>query len=428
MRINSAASLLLIYRLAASMAAPWVPLVLRRRVKEGKEDLSRLNERFGKASIIRPTGPLVWFHAASVGELFSLLTLMQLLPKNLPQFTSLVTTGTVTSAKLALDRLPSGAIHQYAPLDLSVPTRRFINYWKPSLAIRMESELWPIQLEEMRLSKIPTLLVNARISPQSQTRWLRASGLASHLLRTFEAIFAQSPEDATRYSSIAKCKVVYSGNLKAAAGPLPFNKDRLIALNKLISGRLIWVMASTHEGEELIAADAHKILKGSFPDILTDIVPRHPKRGSSISKKLREGGYKIGLRSEGTEPESDIDIYIDDSIGELGIWYRVASLVVVAGSLRPFGGHNPLEPAILRKPLIFGPNMDNFQSIADGLVREGGAIITSESALAADLCRLLGDDDSRLKIGMAALEYAQNQQILASRVGEAVAPWLQKIS
>jgi len=415
------------YRLTVRAAAPWVPLALRRRARAGREDPARLGERLGRPGRDRPAKPLVWFHAASVGELLSLLTLLQALPGDTPAFTPLVTTGTVTSAALAAERLPATAIHQYAPVDLAVPVSRFLGYWRPALALRVESELWPNQIEALRIAEIPMLLVNARLSLRSEARWRRVSGLAQRLMGAFAEILAQSPEDAARFSALAGREVSYVGNLKAAAGPLPVDPDKLSAMAQLTAGRPIWVLASSHEGEEVLAGQAHRYLADVHPRLLTVIVPRHPIRGPAIGDALAQMGLQVGLRSAGAQPGPDHEVYVADTLGELGLWYQVAAVAVVGGSIFQHGGHNPLEPAILRRPILFGPHMGNFRSLADGLLEAGGAGVTSGTMLAANVGRLLADGDGRERMAAAGAEYALSEQQAAGEVAAAVAPWFRAL-
>lgn len=418
---------LLAYRLIACAAAPWVRLALRRRARAGREDVVRLGERMGRSGRARPAGPVVWFHAASVGELLSLLPLLRALPDDLPAFTPLVTTGTVTSAAIAAERLPPRAIHQYAPVDLSAPVGRFLRHWRPSLALRVESELWPNQIEALRAAETPALLVNARLSPRSEARWRRVSGLARRLMGAFAAVLAQSPEDAGRLEALGAREVRYVGNLKAAAEPLPADPAQLAAIAQLVAGRPSWVLASSHEGEEVLAGEVHRALAEVHPGLLTVIVPRHPARGPAIAAALRRAGLKAGLRSAGAEPGAGAGVYVADTLGELGLWYRATAVAAVAGSLVPHGGHNPLEPAILERPVLFGPHMGNFRGLADGLLAAGGAAAVTATTLADDVGRLLADEDRRDQMAAAAAAYAFTERRATDGVAAAVEPWFRAL-
>lgn len=428
MNIRSGTLLVKIYFFIARCCSPLAYLFLLYRAKSGKEDLYRLKERLGVTQRIRPSGPLVWFHAASVGELLSLITLLEILPSNLPSYSVLVTTGTITSSKIATQRLPESAIHQYAPLDLPFSVKRFLNHWKPNLAVRVESELWPVQIEYLRSKNIPSLLINARLSEKSYLRWARISGLAERLLGAFQVILVQSPQDEIRISSFGEFNIKFVQNLKAASAPLPVDEENLSRIRDKVYGRPIWALASTHDGEESIAVKTHKILEKKYPKILTILIPRHPERGLLIAKKLKKSGLSVGLRSQGDEPDENIGIYVVDTLGELGLWYRIALLAVISGSFVDYGGHNPLEAAMLKKPILFGPYIGNFEKICYELIGVGGAISTTDLALSNDVSRLLEDDGVRDKIANAAFVYAQDQKNKAFSIGEVVAPWFRELT
>ena len=414
-----------LYRGITVLAGPWVRWMLYHRVRNGREEEGRIGERFGQASAMRPDGSLVWFHAASVGELLSLLTLLRALPPNLPPFSALVTTGTVSSAELAAKRLPPGCMHQYAPIDLPAAVRNFLDYWQPELAVRVESELWPLQIVELRRRAIPALLLNARLSPRSETRWHRLPGLARQLLKSFALVVAQSPEDAARLSALGRLEVRYEGNLKAAAEPLVVDTEALAEFDRSIAGRMPWVLASSHSKEEEIAAEVHRVLASQVPGLLTIIVPRHPSRGAKIAEHLRRRGMSVALRSARDGLSSEVGIYVADTMGEMGLWYRSALVAVIGGSFVPHGGHNPLEPAVLETPVLFGPYMKNFDWLARGLAAAGGARQTSVSHLAGDLRALMNDEVDRASVALAGAEFARAEGVAATEVVRTVVPWFQ---
>lgn len=417
------AAWLLAYRVATCLAAPVVRAHVRRRALAGKEDATRLAERFGRSTRPRPPGVVVWFHAASVGELLSLAPLLERLAAAAGPFSALVTTGTVTSASLAAERLPVGAIHQYVPLDLALAVRRFLDHWRPDVAVRVESEIWPNQLEALRARGVPSLLVNARLSPASGARWCRMPGLGRRLMSGFDAVLAQSPADAERISGLRGRKVAYLGNLKAAASPLPFDEASLRALRDVVGGRPSWILASSHEGEEAAAARAHVALESAHPGLLTIVAPRHPDRGPAVVDLMERAGLRVALRSASAVPGPHIAVYVVDTLGELGLWYRLADIAVVGGSLLPCGGHNPLEPAALRRPILFGPHMENFGGLAEGLVAVGGAHRTDAGSLAQGLDRLLPDAGARQSMAGSAAEFAAAQARAADRIVSELLPW-----
>ena len=423
MTTTSGAVPLWAYRMASRAASPWLPLILGRRARCGREEAARLGERFGIAGRARPDGAVAWLHAASVGELLSLLPLLEALARDAPPFTALVTSGTVTSAAIAAERLPAGAVHQYAPVDTPDAVRRFLAHWRPRVALRVDSEIWPNQIEALRAAGVPSLLVNARLSPRSAARWRRFPGLARRLFGAFDLILAQSPVEAARLREAAGREVAAVGNLKAMAGPLPADPDAVAAMADRLAGRPVWVLASSHPGEEAMAARAHRALASAHPGLVTVVVPRHPDRGPAIAADLAGDGTPVALRSAGAVPGPDAGIYVADTLGELGLWYRVVAVAVAGGSLVPHGGQNPLEAAVLGLPVLFGPHMDNFQAMADGLLSAGGARRTTAAALARDVGALLTDGAARAAAAAAAQAEAARQREAAAGIAAAVLPW-----
>ncbi|HEX6959329.1 MAG TPA: 3-deoxy-D-manno-octulosonic acid transferase [Ferrovibrio sp.] len=416
-----------IWRGAGHLLGPVLHLWLHRRARRGKEDPERLQERLGRASLPRPDGILIWCHAASVGEAQSVLPLLQHLHKQRPDLILLLTTGTVTSAALVKQRGGPGILHQYAPLDLPGAVDSFLAHWRPSLALWTESEFWPGLLNALKQRGLPVLLVNARMSERSCRRWALAPDTARWLLGCFTAIFAQTMQDAERLRRLGAGDVQQAGNLKQAAPPLPADDDDVVAWQMMLAQRPRWLAASTHPGEEDVVAGVHRTLKLRFPQLLTLIVPRHPKRGPEIAASLAAQGLCIALRSRGDTVDEATDIYIADTMGELGLWYRVSSLAFMGGSLIPHGGQNPLEPARLGCAVLFGPSMFNFSEAVDGLIAAGGAQqIADEAELTAAAGILLAEPQRCEAIGENARAYAAEQgriiEALTAAVLERLAP------
>ncbi|MHA1568070.1 MAG: 3-deoxy-D-manno-octulosonic acid transferase, partial [Alphaproteobacteria bacterium] len=324
----------LLYRCAAEAAAPLIAVLLKRRRAAGKEDATRFEERRGIASLPRPNGPLVWIHAASVGEAVSMLSIAERLPPHL-----LVTTGTVTSARLLAQRLPDGALHQYVPVDRIAWVRRFLDHWRPDLALWMESELWPNLVGETRRRGVPMVLLNARMSERSYRRWRWAPGLARDLLAGFALCLAQSETAAARLAALGAVNVKTAGNLKFAAAALPADETELARLGPAFADRPRWLAVSTHPGEEVLAGTVHRALAARRPALLTVIVPRHPSRGPEVANALRAQGHAVALRSAGETVMPATAIYVADGMGELGLFFRLVDTVFVGGSLVPHGGH-----------------------------------------------------------------------------------------
>ena len=286
-----------VYRLASFLATPLAGPILAMRLRNGKEDPRRIGERRGLTGVARPPGPLVWLHGASVGEAMALMPFVERITR--AGATALVTTGTVTSAAMLAQRLPPGALHQYAPLDSPLFVRRFLAHWRPDAALVAESELWPNMIVELKRAGLPLAMVNGRISERSFNRWLRAPRFIAALLKNFDLCLARSEDDGERFAALGAPSVLVAGDIKFDAPTLPADRRELAELSGITSGRQIWIAASTHEGEEMIAAAAHKRLREVFPDALTLIAPRHPERGEAILRQLEAQGLVCALRSRG---------------------------------------------------------------------------------------------------------------------------------
>lgn len=373
---------LLLYR-GASLAAPAVlrPL-LRHRAGRGKEDAARLAEREGAGVALRPIGPCLWAHGASIGEARALLTVLARLAEARPDLGGVVTTGTVTSAALIGGSMPHGFVHRYAPLDAVAWVRRFLDAWRPDLCLRVDSEIWPVTLDELRARGVPVVLVNGRLSEGSARRWARAPRTARHLFGAFAAVAAQDAESAARFARIgaAPSRLSVGGALKAAAVPLPVDPSALEALRGALRGRPVWVAASTHAPEEGLALQAHRAVAAALPGLVTIIAPRHPARGAAVAAEAAALGLSVDRRSAGGVPGA-CAVHIADTLGELGLWYRLAGLALVGGSVAPMGGHNPYEAAGLGPALAAGPDRRNF----------GEAFAALE---AAEACRMVQDADA----------------------------------
>ncbi|MFQ5784752.1 MAG: 3-deoxy-D-manno-octulosonic acid transferase [Alphaproteobacteria bacterium] len=412
-----------LYRGLTTAAAPLIGLYLKRRLAAGKEDAARFGERLGHAGKSRPAGALVWTHAASVGEAVSVLPLIERVLARRRDIHVLVTTGTVTSARLMAERLPGRALHQYVPVDRVDAVRRFLDYWRPDLALWIESEFWPNLLGETRKRAIPCILVNGRMSDASFARWRRWPRLIAPLLGDFALCLAQDESAAQRLERLGAGEVRRLGNLKAAAAPLPADAEAFAELRATTAGRPLWLAASTHAGEEAIAVEVHRALARVHPGLLTVIAPRHPERGAAIAAGI--GDLAVTLRSRDGDPGTDTAIYVADTLGELGLFYRLSEVVFVGGSLAPDGGHNPLEPARLGCALVWGPHMFNFADIAAALSgADAGETVADAGALARAVAALLADETLCRNRAEVARRFAGAGAGVLDAVEAAIAPWL----
>ena len=325
------------------------PLVIKRyinkRKENGKEDLVRFNERVGRTKMKRPAGKLVWLHGASVGECVSMLPLINKLLELFPDLNIMVTSGTITSADLMVKRLPERAFHQYIPIDNPIFTTRFVKHWQPDAILWFESEFWPAMLSSIKRKNIPLLLINGRVSNKTFKRWQQFDFIIKELLGCFSFCLGQSEEDAYRLRVLGAKDSTCLGNLKYAGSPLPIDEDKSWEIRKQIAGRNLWVVSATHSDEEVKIAKFHNKLKKEIPDLITLIAPRHPNRGEEIQQSINDLGLKTALRSSNERITEETDIYIANTIGELGIWYNLSSLVFMGGSLIPHGGQNFIEPS-----------------------------------------------------------------------------------
>lgn len=412
-----------LYRAAAWAGGPLIRLYLVHRRRRGKEDAARFSERLGIAGRERPAGPLVWVHAASIGESLSMLPLIRCLGERYPWLSVLVTTGTVTSAGLMAERLPRGSLHQYVPVDRRAYVRRFLDHWRPDLVLWAESEFWPNLLSEAAARAIPAALVNGRVSPRSFAGWRRAPGLIGRLLSGFTVCLGQTEADAERLVRLGAPGALCLGNLKVAAPPLPADADALAALEGVMAARPRWLAASTHAGEEDVAGRVHRLLKPHHPGLLTVIVPRHPARGGDIARALAASGLRVAQRSAAQPVTQATDVLLADTLGELGLFYRLADIVFMGKSLAARGGQNPLEAARLECALIFGPHMDNFADIASSLAAAGAAEeVGDDKSLAGAVGRLLGDAGERHRRAACARRAAEAEAGVLDAVMAELAP------
>ncbi|HEV8679942.1 MAG TPA: 3-deoxy-D-manno-octulosonic acid transferase [Stellaceae bacterium] len=414
-----------IYRALTAAAAPLVVPYLDWRCRRGKEDGERLGERFGIAAAARPAAPLVWVHAASVGEANSVLALIERIIAERPGIEVLMTTGTVAAARLLQPRLPEHARLQFVPVDLPHAVARFLDFWQPDLAIWVESELWPNLVLATHRRGIPMLLANARLSARSLARWRLVPGLVRPVLGAFDLCLAQDEVQAERFRRLGAGPVASVGDLKSAAPPLAADPAALAALRQQVGSRPLWLAASTHAGEEEIVGAAHLRIARDYPGLLTVVAPRHPVRGPAIAALLRARGLRVVRRSEGGAIDNDADIYLADTLGELGLFFRLADIAFVGGSLVRKGGHNPFEAARLGCCVLHGPDMTNCAAMAAALDDGGGALTVGDAAsLAAAVTRLLADPAERTRRAEAASRIAAASGGALDAVLDRFAPWL----
>ena len=418
------------YRLITRLLEPLAPRLLDARAKQGKEDPSRVDERLGVAGLPRPDGDLVWLHGVSVGETLSLLPVVERFRKARPDLTVLVTSGTLTSAELLARRLPEGVIHQFAPVDAPGAVAAFLDHWRPSLGVFVESELWPNLIGAAKTRGVRLALVSARITEKTAEGWARFPAAAREVIGTFDRIMPQDIVSADRLQAMGG-RIDGLVNLKLSGGALPHDAAAFTALSAAIGDRPVVVAASTHEGEEIAIVRA---LDRVSERLCLILVPRHPERGPEIGTALTRDGYRFVQRSQGGVPNAETDLYVADTLGELGLFLRLADVVVMGGSFgsflgrEPWGGHNPLEPARLAKPAVTGPDAANWREVTDALVDAGGlVVIASPGDLAGVIAPLLADAAAARAMGDRARRAAADAGSGLDRLWETLSPLLPRV-
>ena len=418
-----ARAMLTTYRWAGASAYPLIGGYVAWRASKGKEETARRRERYGKAGRARPDGPLVWVHAASVGETIAVAPLI----REIAGFgiNVVLTTGTVTSAQVADERLGDTVIHQYVPLDLKPAVSRFLDHWKPDLALMAESEIWPMTILELGARRVPQVLVNGRLSDRSFASWSKRGFLAEALFENLAHVVAQSEVDAERFLALGARPVTVSGNLKVDTVPPPVDEAELARLKAMIGTRPVWAAVSTHEGEEAAAADVHKLLRARHKDMLTIVVPRHPDRAEAIAASCAGMGLTVARRSLRDTIAAGTDIFLGDTIGEMGLYLRLTEIAFVGRSLTGQGGQNPLEPAMLGTAVLSGRNVQNFRESYQKLAASGGArFIRDKEVLAGAVNFLLTHDKERRGMMEAGRRTVEEMRGALAKTLQALEPYI----
>lgn len=426
------------YQMVTSLLAPLLPFWLNKRVKQSKEDPQRLSERHGQSSYDRPSGKVIWMHAASVGESQMMMPIVNRLLDEHPGHHIVFTTGTCTAADLMVQRLPANALHQYAPADYRKAVIKFLNHWKPNLILFAESEIWPNMILESKKRGIPLALLNARMSQKSIASWGKKPKSAQQIFQSFDKIIAADTPTANGLTWLAgkpHQEIECAGNLKDAAPALPFDTTQLKQFKKAVRGRKIWCAASTHEGEEDAIIKAHIDIRKTHKNALLILVPRHPERTAKIETIIAKNGLDHicydGKEDFETNPfkiSAKTHIVIINAIGLMGLVYRLAPISFIGGSLRPsLSGHNPLEPARLGSAIIAGQYISSFADAYMALLTYNGAKrILHENELSQTVTHLLSHEDERQKLALAAQNYAQGRDAVLDYVWAELTPLLEK--
>lgn len=410
---------LFFYQCLCILLYPFILIFVCFRLLKKKEDKTRLNERLGFPKKERPDGKLIWMHGASVGECLSMLPLVKKILQEDKNAFVMVTSGTVTSAELMAKRLPERAFHQFIPVDTPFAAKRFVKHWNADAVLWFESDFWPNMLMAIKKNNKPLILLNGRISDKSFASWQKHPYIIKAIQSLFSLSFGQTKEDARRLEILGAQNVVSTGNLKFAAVNPPFDKDELDKIHKQINKRPCWTMASTHEDEELQGADIHLKLKEKYPSLLSVFVPRHPNRAEALIAQFEKKGLKVARRSKKEEITDSVDIYMADTIGEMGLLYQLTDFVFVGGSLIPFGGQNMLEPMRLKRVVVIGPHAFNFKEIvATAKEKEALIEVQNKSELGEKLDLFLTNPDAFSSMSEKAKQLATSEMSVLDRVWE----------
>ena len=361
--------LILIYKILSVIFLPIILIIIIFRIFQNKEINNRIKERFAFSSKKRPKGKLIWINASSIGEYFATLSLIKKIRKIKPKTKILLTTNTKTSALLAEKITDKNIFHQFTPQDNPLIIKKFLNYWKPSLVLWMESEFWPIILDETKKYGIEIILLNGRMSDKSFKSWNYFKFFFKEIISNFSLILTMSKFDQNNFKKLGAKNINFIGNLKFSNGELPYNKLLEKKARKIISNRSVWLAASTHQGEEVFAASIHLKLKErlNLKNLLTIIVPRNIKRADKIKKEIKSYvPLTDQFQSKSIGPNTEI--IIDNSIGQLEMWYKNVKTVFLGKSYPPKGGQNPIEPARNGCAIISG-KMSNFKEIEEEMLR-----------------------------------------------------------
>lgn len=357
------------------LCLPLWKAVLRQRLRRGKETVQGMDQKLMRRPAQRPAGPLVWGHAVGVGEAQALVGLFAVLSERLPAHQFLITTTARTSAQALSSGLPPRCLHQFAPIDTPGTAAAFLDHWRPSLALWCEMDLWPCLLRATAEREIPRVLVNARLTGASLQRKLRLRAFHAALLGEFDRLYAQ--DDSTAQGLVAlgtpASRVGVAGTIKALARPVPCDAAEWARWKPVAAQRPVWLAASSHAGEEAVVLQAHQRLRAEHPTALLIIAPRYPLRGPELAALAAraEGAGSVGLRSRGEAALPEHAVYVADTIGEMGLWYRLAGVAFVGGSLVNVGGHNPFEPLALGCRVLHGPQVHNFAPTYAALGEDG---------------------------------------------------------
>ena len=352
-----------VYRIIINIIVIISPLIIFIRIIKKKEDKYRFKEKFCFFSKKRGSGKLLWFHGSSVGEILSIIPLIEKLEDDKSIKKILLTSSTLSSSKILSKYKLKKTIHQFFPIDSNFLTKKFLNYWKPSIAVFIESEIWPNMLRNIKKKSVPLILLNARITKKSFNKWKLVPSISKNLFKSFDICYPQNYETKKYLKSLGAKKIKLIGNLKFSESRKQKKNNLNKNINKIFRSRKIWCAASTHQNEEEFCAKVHQKLKIKYKNLLTIIIPRHIHRVKDIYNDLTNMGLKVKTHSKKNKINSDTEIYLVDTYGETKSFFKISNIVFLGGSIIDRGGQNPLEPARLGCKILHGPNIQNFTEV-----------------------------------------------------------------
>jgi 3-deoxy-D-manno-octulosonic-acid transferase len=389
------------------------PTMLRHRLAKGKEDADRWQEKLGQSTLPRPKGRLIWLHAVGLGEVMALRGLIVSLSKLDPDLSFLITSTARSSAEVVTANLPARTQHQFLPLDAPRYLARFLDHWQPDLSIWAEQDIWPGAVVAASERRIPIALINARISEDGHKSRTKLRGIYTDVFRRLSMVRAQDTDSAARLTDLGAVNVQISGSLKPAAPVLNVDEAEFDRLQTVLKGRKIWVAASTHPGDEAEAISAQQALT----DWLLILVPRDVGRAGEIANALGQVGLSFAQRSQNQVPKQTDTVWLADSYGELGLWYRLADVALIGGGFDDIGGHNPWEAAALGAAVLHGPDITNFASDYSTLDNAKAAKLVDPSTLTTDIT----DTDLARMAAKASALIADGQSVLDHMASELLA-------
>lgn len=410
------------YNLVNFILLPLYTMVFLVRIIKNKDTLKSVMQRISFNMPKRADGDLIWIHAASVGESMVAITLVQALNKIYPQKNYLITTGTLSSANILKKWLPKNATHQFVPMDNWLFVQKFIKYWRPNLGIFIESELWPCLITQSA-KYCDLILINARLSDKSYKIWQNHKNIFKHIISHFKTVLVQSKTDLEKYKNLGYTNAINLGNLKFANKELEVDQEQLQKLQSIFNNKKVFVASSTHKEDEEIILNIIKNLKNKKINYYPIVILRHPERKDDIKKHCTDLGLSFSVRSDTSMPLLDQDLYIVDSFGELGLFYSLAFMSFVGGSFKR-GGHNLMEPAYFNNVIVLGPDMSNFQNIADEMINSRAALqIEGDEELANKIEFFFNDTNHK-----EALEFSKNACNFVANRKDTINNYIIKIS